>query len=90
MLREVGALADGEVQTFLSAYPYHRQVFAFPLWEAIYVNDAERDQTYVEAERVHRGTSDWYRHCGYEVVEVPKVGVAQRCEHVLRALAAAT
>src|SRR5262245_49681828 len=73
MLHEVGALPDSELQAFLSAYPYHRQVFLFPSWEAIYTNDAERDQTFVEAAHVGRAASEWYQRCGYEVVEVPKV-----------------
>ena len=88
MLHEVGALPDNELQSLLSAYPYHRQVFLFPPWEAIYANDAERDQTFVEAARVHRGASEWYRRCGYELVEVPTVGVAQRYAYVLQVLGA--
>ena len=89
MLHEVGALAEGELRALLSAYPYHRQVFLFPPWEAIYANDAERDQTFAEAERVCRATAGWYQRCGYEVVEVPRVTVAQRCTYVLQALGAA-
>lgn len=88
MLREVGALPDNELRAFLSAYPYHRQAFLFPPWEAIYANDAERDQTFAEATRVYRGASEWYRRCGYELVEVPKVDVAERCAYVLQVLGA--
>ena len=89
MLHALGALQDNELQEFLLAYPYHRQVFLFPPWEAIYANDAERDQTFVEAERVYRGASEWYQRCGYELVEVPKVGVVERCAYVLQVLGAA-
>jgi len=89
MLHEVGALPENELKALLSAYPYHRQVFLFPPWEAIYANDGERDQTFVEAARVYQGAYAWYERCGYEVVEVPKVGVAERCAYVLQALGAA-
>ena len=89
MLQELGALPENELQGLLSEYPYHRQVFLFPPWEAIYVNDSERDQTFVEAVRVCRKASEWYQRCGYGVVEVPKVGVAERCVYVLQALGAA-
>jgi predicted ATPase len=88
MLRELGALPENELQGLLSEYPYHRQVFLFPPWEAIYVNDSERDQTFVEAVRVCWKASEWYQRCGYGVVEVPKVGVAERCVYVLQALGA--
>jgi len=89
MVHEVAALPEHELKALLSAYPYHRQVFLFPAWEAIYANDAERDQTFLEAARVCRGASAWYERCGYEVVEVPKVGVADRCAFVLHALGTA-
>lgn len=89
MLHEVGALPANELQALLSAHPYHPQVFLFPPWEAIYANDAERDQTFIEAARVCRGASEWYRRCGYELVEVPKVGVTERCGYVLQVLGAA-
>jgi predicted ATPase len=86
MLNEISALAHSELQEFLSAYPYHRQVFLFPPWEAIYTNDAERDQTFVEAERVYRGASEWYQRCGYQVIDLPRVDVAERCTYILQAL----
>jgi len=89
MLRDLGAMPESEVKAMLSAYRYHRQVFVFPPWEAIYVNDAERDQTFAEAERVHRDACDWYRCCGYETVDVPRAGVEARCAFVLEALDAA-
>jgi predicted ATPase len=59
-------------------------VFLFPPWEAIYVNDSERDQTFVEAVRVCWKASEWYQRCGYGVVEVPKVGVAERYVYVCK------
>jgi len=89
MLHEVGALPENELKALLSAYPYHRRAFLFPPWEAIYANDDERDQTFVEAVSVYRRTSGWYERCGYEVAEVPKVDVAERCAYVLQALGAA-
>ena len=90
MLHGIGALPDNELRAFLSSYPYHRQVFLFPPWEAIYANDAERDQTFAEAARVYQGASDWYQHCGYELVELPKVSIAERCAYVLQVLGAGT
>lgn len=89
MLDELGALADSELRALLSAYPYHRRVFIFPPWEAIYATDAERDQTFVEAVQIYRAASEWYQGCGYELVEVPKVSVVERCAYVLRLLGTA-
>lgn len=86
MLHEIGELPDTELHRSLRAYPYHREVFLFPAWEAIYANDEERDQTFGEAVLVCRRSSDWYRRCGYEVAVVPEATVAERCTFILRAL----
>ena len=56
--------------------------------EAVYANDNARDRSFAEAVRVHEAMVRWYRRCRYEVVEVPRLTVAERCEHVLSALAA--
>jgi len=83
MVDEVRPLPERELRALLAMYPYHREVFAFPPWEAIYCNDAARDQTFEEATRVHREVTRWYRRCGYEVVEVPRLAVPERCAYVL-------
>jgi predicted ATPase len=86
MLDQVTPLSPGELAAFLSRYPYYRQVFFLPPWEAIYSNDAERDQTFAEAVAVHERLAEWYRRCGYEVMDVPTVTVAERCGYVLQTL----
>ena len=49
-----------------------------PPWKAIYVNDAERDHTFEHAESVNRITQEWYRRCGYQVLEVRMVSVDEQ------------
>ena len=85
-LDRAAPLSDTELNTWLSNYPYFPKVFVLPPWKAIYVNDAERDHTFEHAEWVDRITQEWYRRCGYEIVEVPMGPVEQRCSFVLRAL----
>jgi hypothetical protein len=51
------------------------------------VNDAERDHTFEHAEWVYSITQAWYRRCRYQLIELPKVSVAERCTFVLQALA---
>ena len=87
MLDQVKPLQRNELAALVSQYPYSPQVFFLPPWEAIYSNDAERDQTFTEAIRVYETLAEWYRRCSYEVVEVPKGTVAERCAHVLNVLA---
>jgi predicted ATPase len=86
MVDEVRPLPEPELRALLALYPYHREVFVLPPWEAIYANDAARDQSFEEAARVHREVNRWYRRCGYEIVEVPRLSVSERCAYVLARL----
>ena len=86
-LDRVTPLHETEVSTWLSKYQYFPKVFVLPPWKAIYVTDAERDHTFEHAEAVDRITQEWYRRCGYQVLEIPMVSVDERCRLVLQALA---
>jgi len=86
-LNRITPLSDSELRDWLSNYRYFSKVFVLPPWKAIYVNDAERDHTFEHAESVNRITQEWYRRCGYQVVEVPIVSIDERCTFVLQVLA---
>ena len=84
----VAPLIEQERSTWLAKYPYCSKVFVLPPWKAIYGNDDERDHTFEHAESVYSIVKEWYRRLGrYQVIEVPKVSVAERCTYVLQALA---
>jgi predicted ATPase len=86
MLDELGLLAREDVDRYLAEYPYHPVVFVLPPWERIYRTDDERDQTFAESVRIYGLIRRWYVRCGYELVTVPRVAVAERCAFVLHAL----
>ena len=86
LLQEVDPLPVEDLQRLLAAYSFHTLVFILPPWEAIYANDAERDQTFAEAVNVCDKLQRWYRSCGYRVHEVPRLSVQQRADHVLQTL----
>jgi len=88
MLHEASPLSSVELASMLTAYPFHAIVFVLPPWEAIYANDAERDQSFADAVDVHARVVHWYRSCGYVLNEVPRLPITQRADHVLRTLAA--
>jgi predicted ATPase len=77
---------ESELSMWLSKYQYFPRVFVLPPREAIYENDAVRDHTFEHAEWVDRIVQEWYRRCGYHVLEVPMVSVDERCMFVLQAL----
>ena len=87
MLDRLIPLSASDLNTWLSKYRYFPKVFLLPPWKAIYTNDTERDHTFEHAESVYLCAQEWYRRCGYQVVEVPKTSVAERCAFVLQVLA---
>jgi predicted ATPase len=86
LLQDVSPMPDAEVDALLAKYPFHKQAFILPPWEAIYVNDAERDQSFADAVVVHDKIVRWYRACGYQLCEVPRLHAPQRAAHVLGVL----
>ena len=64
-------------------YRYWRRVFLAPPWRQIYETDAERKQDFLEAVRTYEVMAQTYQGCGYEVVTLPKVSVAERAEFLL-------
>jgi predicted ATPase len=87
MLHEASRQSRTQLESLLASYPFYTTVFVLPPWQAIYVNDEERDQTFGEAVAVHARIEQWYRSIGYLLNEVPRVPVEQRAEHVLQVLA---
>jgi len=65
---------------------YHRRVFLAPPWPEIYVMDAERRHNESTAVAEYLRLLDAYPSLGYEVCILPKVGVAERADFVLRNL----
>ncbi|WP_415720630.1 AAA family ATPase [Photobacterium ganghwense] len=76
-----------ELDALCQSLTYHKQVFIFPPWEAIFTNDAERKQDYAEAVRTYEAMVATYTQYGYTLIEVPKVPVTQRVAFILDRLA---
>lgn len=67
----------------MAQYPYASPVFLAPPWEAIYVNDSERWQSYEEAVVLHGLIKETYLSQGYHIIELPKVSVQERIHFLL-------
>jgi hypothetical protein len=75
------------VRAATAAFRYHRAVFLAPPWPEIYTGDAERKQSFEEAERTCAAIAVAYREAGYELVRLPLVPVAARLRFVLETAA---
>ena len=57
---------------------YHAEVLLTPPWPAIYVNDAERWQTFPESVALYTRLVITYQRLGYRLLELPLVPVPER------------
>ena len=72
---------------FSRSHRYHRRVFLTPPWPEIYVTDPERRHGLDAALAEYSRLLETYPSLGYEVSILPKVGVTERADLVLSALA---
>jgi predicted ATPase len=69
------------------SHRYHQRVFLAPPWPEIYVTDNERRHSLDAGVAEYQRLVDAYPALGYDVTILPKVGIAERAEFVLRTLA---
>ena len=67
---------------------YASTVFFAPPWHEIFVNDAERPQSFAEAQALSAHIRCAYLDCGFQLVELVKSSVADRRRQVLQYLVA--
>ena len=65
---------------------YYPNAFITPSGKAIYVNDAERKQTFEEAVATYHTMKETYSFLGYKLVELPKTTVLKRAKFILDCL----
>jgi predicted ATPase len=65
---------------------YTGPIFRAPAWAAIYRQDHERIQTWDQALASDRAVTAAWRRYGYEVIDLPLAGVAERLAFLVRQL----
>jgi predicted ATPase len=83
-LRRAGRPVPGRL--LASASLYAPVVFFAPPWARIYVNDAERPQSFDEAQTLGTHIRAAYEELKFHVMELPLGTIAARVEHVRRVL----
>ncbi len=67
---------------------FAREVFFAPPWRKIYVNDAERPQTFAEAQALSKHIRNAYLDYGFRVIDLIEGPVADRMQQILQHLGA--
>lgn len=65
---------------------YHSKVFIAPPWKEIFVNDAERPESFADAKDIDRFLKETYTKFGFTLIELPKVSVKARVKFVEKEL----
>jgi predicted ATPase len=68
------------------AFPYHHRVVVAPPWPEIFAMDAERKQTFEEAEATHQVMIETYSALGYEMIPLPLDSVQERVKFLLSSI----
>jgi predicted ATPase len=84
--RAYGLVPSPAAEDAVRALRYQPRAFIAPPWKAIYVQDAERDQTWAQAVATYDACAEAYLTWGYELVELPLTDVETRAAFVLSAL----
>ncbi|GEO80353.1 AAA family ATPase [Pararhodospirillum oryzae] len=82
-----GLPVPAHIETAAQVHPYNKRVFLAPYWDAIFTQDTERRQDRQEAKATSQVMADVYTRLGYQIIELPLVGVEQRADFVVENLA---
>jgi predicted ATPase len=86
-LKAAGLSVDNKYATAFQQHPYQPLAFILPPWRAIYVNDAERWQTFEEAVHLYTSIRETYQALGFTLVTVPEAPVENRVKFILKTIA---
>lgn len=82
-LKAAAQPVDDRYYNALSQHPYQPIAFILPPWKNIYVNDAERWQTYEEAVHLYASIRETYQALGFTLIEMPLASVEDRMDFIL-------
>lgn len=79
----IGAGTPPHILEATALFRSNKRVFIFSSWPEIYGQDDERKQDFAEAHETWRVMAETYPQSGYELIEVPHMGISERVDFVL-------
>lgn len=86
-LRVSGLDIPAHMERAARTFRYHQRVFIAPPWPEIFGLDAERRQTFEEAQATYKAMIEIYSGLGYDLIRLPLDSVEKRMQFVLAAIA---
>jgi len=75
-----------EFEEITRAHPYDRIVFIMPPWDEIFTNDAERYESFNQAQLIHNKLVNYYKELDYYLIFVPFGPVKKRVDYMIDSL----
>lgn len=85
--KAAGLPIDNRYYAAVQQHPYQPLAFILPPWKAIYINDAERWQTFEESVHLYEFLRETYQTLGFTLVTVPLESVGNRMHFILQSIA---
>lgn len=85
-LHHDGQNVGPEWYTLFEQNRYFGTVFITPPWRSIFVNDAERKETWEQLQSIHQHLVATYKKAGYNVEILPELPIAERTNFLLNKL----
>lgn len=83
-------LKDETIPYFLEEFNYHnfyhQKVFILPIWQEIYEQDPQRQQSYSSAKKLHFLLKKEYKKLGFQLCQVPKSNIQSRVTFIQQQL----
>ncbi|MGQ1910262.1 AAA family ATPase [Marinifilum sp. RC60d5] len=61
---------------------YNNTVFIAPPWKDIFINDAERPESFSDSLEIYQFLKETYLELGFEIIELPKVTIPERVKFI--------
>lgn len=87
-LEQTGLHVSAELRQAAHLFRYNRTVFFTPPWPEIFRTDAERRNSFEEAQASYEPLRAAYQRMGYEVVELPRAPVSVRADMIMQRITA--
>lgn len=71
---------------FLKSNHYNKTVFLAPPWQEIFINDAERPESFEDAKDISIFLRNTYEELGFTIIELPKLSVDERAQFIINYL----
>ena len=85
-LRLIGLSIPSRVERAAQMFRYNRRVFIAPPWREIFQIDAERKQSFEEAQATYEAMIETYSGLGYELIQLPLDSIQERVNFLLGAI----